>query len=531
MNNAEEAKVFFKGAWSMFGNGLEALWKVALTHKKATAAIVILFAGGALAVPLFLKTDAAHKEEAVREVTVVKVADVSGIEPISVIATVRSVREANVAANASGRVSAVYRSLGDAVSAGTVIAEIENARERAAVAQARAALEKAKSGVAVGTIGVSNAETVFRAAQSAAEATIAGSYATLQDAVTRKADQMFSNPEGVAPSLTVSSFNSQLENDAENKRVLLSGALARWRGAIAPQTNVEQYGELTQLVSEAALVADFLSTLASVLQAAIPSQNIPSGTIATYRADIDSALSEVNALRATLTNTAENLTVKEAAVDIARENVAQGESGKTADIAVAESALAGASANLENTIIRAPISGTINRIDIELGNFLSASIPVVYITNPQGLEAVLFVSGRDLGDIAIGAAAMVGGTVPGTVVKKAHALDPATKKAEVRVSIPNARPFVSGQATTVSIERSVKNATRVITVPLSSVKITPDGAVVFTVTEDAALAARHVVLGIPRGAKIEIEEGLSIDDAIVLDARGLNEGERVTVKQ
>ncbi len=530
MNNVERAKVFFKGAWAMFGNGVEASWKVALAHKRVSAVVVVVVAAALIALPLLFKKPEAARDTTTREVAVARVSDISGAEALSVIATVRSVREANVAANTSGRVAGVYRALGDTVAAGTVIAELENARERAAVAQARAALEKAKSGTAVGTIGVANATESYAAAQKSAEATVASAYATLQDAVTRKSDQLFSNPSGPAPQFVVSVSNSQLKNDAQNKRVSVQPTMTRLIGAVAPTAGSAQLAELDRLLTEAAQVSDFLATVASALQGAIATGSISSADIAQYRADVEGALAAVNALRTTLAATSENLRVKASAVAIAEEGVATGASGKSADIAVAEGALAGALANLEQTIIRAPIGGTINRLDITLGNFLSASVPVVYITNAGGLEAVAYVGSRDLADISLGAKALVGGTVEGVVVKKAQALDPTTKKAEIRISVPSSTSFVSGQSTTVEIERSVKNASATLTIPLSAVKITPDGAVVFTVTEASTLAAHAIALGTLRGGSVEVASGLDPALSIVLDARGLQEGQKVGVR-
>jgi multidrug efflux pump subunit AcrA (membrane-fusion protein) len=73
-------------------------------------------------------------------------------------------------------------------------------------------------------------------------------------------------------------------------------------------------------------------------------------------------------------------------------------------------------------------------------------------------------------------------------------------------------------------------------VPISAVKITPDGSVVFITTDEnaedgsAVLTSIPVTLGTLSGGKVEITSGLSFDNVIVSDARGLKDGQKVLIK-
>jgi HlyD family secretion protein len=243
------------------------------------------------------------------------------------------------------------------------------------------------------------------------------------------------------------------------------------------------------------------------------------------------SLSAVNALRTSFSSTIESLKAKRAAVTIAEESLSQGSTGQTADVTGAEANVSAAIANLEKTIIRAPISGTINRLDIDVGSFVSASVPLVYISNKRGLEATVFVSERDIRDVAIGAKAVVSGIVEGKVVRVAQALDPITKKAEVKIALPSDAPLVSGQSASIEISRAKKLEQNVtaFTIPIAAVKITPDGAVVFTV-ENGALQEHALSLGALQGSTVEVSSGLTPDMEIVSDARGLKTGQTVTLK-
>jgi multidrug efflux pump subunit AcrA (membrane-fusion protein) len=155
----------------------------------------------------------------------------------------------------------------------------------------------------------------------------------------------------------------------------------------------------------------------------------------------------------------------------------------------------------------------------------------MYITNTGGLEAVAYVSSGDIRDVAVGAKASISGAVTGTVVRVAGAVDPVTKKAEVRISVPADAPLVSGQSATIEIARAVRKITdTTITIPLSAVKITPEGTIVFTLSSESQLVAHHIVLGSLHGSKVDVASGITLDDVIVKDARGLKVGQKVESK-
>ncbi len=467
-----------------------------------------------------------------RSVTITKVVDVSGLEPLSLIGTVRATREALVAPDFSGTVSGVYRGLGDFVAAGTIIAELKNDSQRAQVAQARAALDKTKSTIAVGGINIESAELTLKSAEESARTSVSSAYATIDDVVRRKADQTFSNPTSPVPQFNLSSSNSQSVTLAENGRVAMQPILARHAAASPENLTADALSaELERLQKEVVTLQSFMQNVVAALNGAIPANGVTEATIAAYRADVSTASATVNALAASLTATIENLRARKAAVEVAKTSLATGTSGVSADVAAAEANLAAAIANLEKTLIRAPISGTINRLDLDVGSFVGASQPVIYITSAGGLEAVAFVSSSDIRDIAVGAKVMIGGNVQGSVVRVAGAVDPITKKAEVRISVPASAPLVAGQSATLAIERAQRTTERgTISIPLSAVKITPDGTVVFSLGEGNTLVARPVELGTLRGAFVEIVSGITLDDSIVTDARGLKEGQVVIVK-
>lgn len=519
------ALTLLKSAANLFVKASVELWAWARTNKKFSipAAILLVVAFGALGYFLNLSSKAADADNR-REVALTSVADVSSGEPITVIGEIRSVSEADVAPDSSGRIIGVYRKIGDYVAAGAVIAEVENSSQRAAVAQAEAALQRAKSVSTISGISVGSASASAETARQSA-------YAAINDAVVRKADETFST--GSAKTFFVPLTNSQLKYTLEAKRLDMEVILKR-HASIRTQTlsDTELIAELQILENEARDVRGFMTDLVSALSGGISSGSITTAQIEGYEANANAALSVITGLEGTLASASGGL-------QSAKENLTQGSGGESADIAIAQASLAAAKAVLEKTIVRAPIAGTINSISLEQGNFAAAGVPSVRIVNISGLEAVAYLSERDLPRITAGSSARISGIADGRVSRVAPALDSNTRKAEIRITIlssdAGANRFVAGQSATIELSPIRKENDQAIFIPISSVKITPDGAVVFIATDigdegETILESIPVTLGTLTGGKVEITSGLSLDNVIVADARGLKDGQEVFIK-
>jgi multidrug resistance efflux pump len=514
----QNAVTFLRGALIFLAKGIVELSVAAKTHWKISvpAALVLLAGIGALA--FFIAPDAASENlDDRRLVSLIAVADVSSGEPITVIGQIQSVSEADVAADASGRVTQVYRSLGEYVAAGSAIGEIENASQRAAVAQAQAALDRAKSGSTLSSISVEGAVTSAESARQAA-------YGSFADAVRNKADMTFSNAD-TNPIFFVSIANSQLKNTLEAERLSVGTILKRHesaRATVLSETSVLQ--ELDTLAAEVVAVRGFLSNLTLALSGAIPTGSVSQADIAGYQTNASAALAAVTTLQSAIANAV-------TAVRTAEENLTQGRSGESADVAAAQASLDAAKAALEKTIIRAPISGTINSMSLEKGGFVGAGSTVVRIVNTAGLEAVAYLSERDIVRVAPGVSATVSGIAKGRVTKVAPALDPLTRKAEIRVAVLESARFVAGQSATIEISPVRTQGDTSIFIPISAVKITPETPVVFTLSETGTLVENPVVLGSLSGGKVEVVSGISLSSVIVEDARGLKAGQQVVISQ
>ncbi len=135
--------------------------------------------------------------------------------------------------------------------------------------------------------------------------------------------------------------------------------------------------------------------------------------------------------------------------------------------------------------------------------------------------------------VVAGKKVLIEGKITGTITRVAPALDPVTRRIEVRVGIPADAALSSGQSVRLEIERGaseqIKAPTGPISVPISAVKIEATRTIVFTL-DDGALTAHSVELGPLLGDKVQILSGIERDWYIVTDARGLKEGQAVVAK-
>jgi RND family efflux transporter MFP subunit len=201
-----------------------------------------------------------------------------------------------------------------------------------------------------------------------------------------------------------------------------------------------------------------------------------------------------------------------------------------AQIKQALGSLRAAQANYAKTILRTPISGTVNSLNIKQGDFVNSFVQVAEVANNNALEIVTFVSDKERDVLAVGDTVLIENQYEGRITQIAPAIDSATRKTEARIATENTN-IKNGETVNISKEiaaTETKNAT--VTIPLTAVKFEIKDGFVFDVV-DGQLVQKPVKLGTIRGASVEIVEGLSLVDPFVVDARGLLVGSKVTISQ
>ncbi len=425
----------------------------------------------------------------------------------TVVGSVRALAEAEVLAKTSGTVESVNTSLGASVPAGYVIASLENARERAAVLQAEGSYD-----AAVAARRGTSSEDVTVQARNAYQS----AYTDIDTSLEADVDTFYGEATVYGPRFLIFTGDNDESVDFAKRRAQIRDMMRVWQGNLEGVASREPEALLDEAEGAAQTVSMLLVDIAR--EANKTGSNASAAQLAALssaRADVDGALSAISSARSAF-----------------RAGSVGADAGADATVKQALGALRAAEANLEQTVIRAPIAGTVNFLPIRRGDYVTALTHAATVAQNNALEVITYVSESDRAALAVGMEVMVQDTYPGLVTAIAPALDPVTKQIELRIAVESSSGLVNGESvrlTLPGLPETVEETSGPVLLPLASVKLRAHDRVVFTVDAENRLVAHPVETGTVRGGKIEILSTLSGDLAIVTDARGLAEGERVTV--
>lgn len=495
----------------------------------------------------FSRSSAAPEQAQVTHVQIASIASLSSASgPIPVTGKVTSLSEATILAQSSGEIISLPHAIGDHVAAGGVIGTFENASQQAALLSAQGAYDAAQAAYAkmTGTAAANTNLSSTQAAQNAANAqtsaitSLQSVAALLDDAIHTKIDTLFVNPRSTTPTLIQATIpDSQLVVSIQSERLQLERVLEDANTRANAKGDID--ADITSVTADAQTVLVFLNDVTKAFNQAVPNQNVSAATIAAAQGTAAAARSEVMGVFSTLS-------AAKAAYDSAQTGAQTAANaagaGTTNDIAASQAqvkqALGGlnsAKANLEKTIIRSPISGTIVSLPITKGDFVSAFSQVAQVSNPGALQIETYVTPSDAKTLTVGGKAIINGTVNGVITSLAPALDPTVGKIPVKVGIVGDQSkLTDGDTVTLSLDRSGTSgktkANAQILIPIAAIKMTPTAPVVFTVAS-STLVANQVTLGPILGGQVTIVSGVTPETDIVTDARGLSDGQVVIVDE
>ncbi len=441
-------------------------------------------------------------------VTLAPIAEISGgTSGVGVVGNVRSVTEASILAESGGVVRSVSTSVGGTVPAGFVIASLENASQRAAVLQAEGAYDAAvaaRSGLSPVDIGTSALNTYT------------SSYNSLDSIAKNYIDAFYGNPGAQGPQFLISPQPFDFDY-FPRKRADLAHALDTWRSHLASATSANA----PQLLEEADTVTRQANSLITDIASAATKYNGDAN--ATQLAALATARTSIASLQASIT----------AAKQANQSQSTSASAGANASVKAALGTLRAAQANLEKTLVRAPIGGQVNFLPIRVGDYVTPLQHVATVAQNGALEIVSFVSEDTRAQLSVGQKVTVEGTFPAVITSIAPALDPVTKQIEVHIAVTGKTELVNGQSVRITLPGAAAATTTASTgpilLPLTALKLTPSARIVFSIGEDGRLVGHAVEIGDVRGDRIEIKTALPGDMRIVTDARGLSEGQKVNV--
>lgn len=453
----------------------------------------------------------------------------SFLQQVSVSGTVKASQDVDLAFSQGGRIGSVSAVVGSGVYAGQVLAEVENGDIRAQVLQKQASLESAQSKLATLQAGTRPEEIALAQAAVAQDQTavinaINTAYTVVDDAIHNKTDEIFSNPRTL-PQLNFSISNAQLKTNIETGRAALESTLVAWQQKINGSTVTDLSASVALAQQNLAIVSQHLILVNNALNSSLSTPSISQATLNSYTSDAGIARANVN-------GTINALAAAVSALDGATRSLTLKQAGTTqtdidvqaALVKAAQADLANMQAQLAKTLIVAPFSGIVTKVDAKVGQTAGANTALISLISVGTYQIESYVPEVNIALVKVGDRATVtldayGAGVP--FEAQLISIDPAS---QIRDGVSTYRSILqfkkvdsrirSGMTANVVITTDERQG--VFTVPQKIVQTEGNTSYVF-VKENNKNAKRIVTTGsVSSMGTMEITSGLKDGDVVVL---------------
>jgi membrane fusion protein (multidrug efflux system) len=193
----------------------------------------------------------------------------------------------------------------------------------------------------------------------------------------------------------------------------------------------------------------------------------------------------------------------------------------TSQLAMSKAQLAEVRARLERTRVVAPSAGLLNEVSVEEGEYVQGGTPLAELVDTDTVKAVIEVPERDIAYFAIGQQAGVFAdakgqekSLTGTITFISRLADQQTRSTRMEITLDNKEGLLrSGQIVRARLTRRIlKDA---IFIPLLAVIPMEEGKAVYVANSSQA-QRREVELGVIKGDRIEVTQGLSPGDRLII---------------
>jgi HlyD family secretion protein len=415
-------------------------------------------------------------------------------ETIASSGRVRGVTETLVGAQTAGIVETLYVDEGDRVTAGQVLAVLKRDVAEARLAQAAQALN---------TAGAQLAELDSRPLRSDVEAA--------EEQVRQAQAQLVQQRVAVQQAQqSVTQSRAQLH---QLQAELHLAATQLERSAALLDRNFISRAEYDQAQTQYRVAEERVAAAQQAVEVA-------QANVRSVQAGVQAAQANVKALEARLRTVQTGATHEE--LEVARQRVAD-----------AEQAWRVAQQQVQEAVVTAPFAGIITAINAELGQPVGAQGVVRLVSS--ALEIRLDVDESNLADLVVGQEAVISSSVfpqdifQGKVSEIGAAVDQTRGTVVVRVT-PIRPPDWLRPGQTVNVNIITHRAVPRLLIPATAVGRSSDQTVVYMVENGRALE-KVVLTRPPTSEGVPVLAGLSAEDRIIADARGLTAGQRVRVRR
>ncbi len=346
---------------------------------------------------------------------------------VSVTGKVKPTRNLDLAFEKGGRIARIYVSVGNKVSEGQMLVSLDNSDLIAQLAQAQAnlksqeaKLEQLKKGTRPEQVKIHQAQ-LDKAKQdltnyySGAVNVLADSYTKADDAVRKQVSGLFTGLTTSNPQLVFSSSDSQAVIDTQTKVATSIASLDSWRAKLGALNSSDPI-LIEQAINNS---NNYLDTIKSMLDRLTDSLNsafgISSATIDSYKLNVNTARANVNTAITNISNQLQSILSQKIVVQTSQDQLFLDLAGSTAeDISYQQAQVDSAAANVayyqsqvSKTILRAPFSGMVTKVNFDPGDIISANIAAVSFIGAGRYEIEANIAESDIADVKIGDMASV----------------------------------------------------------------------------------------------------------------------------
>ncbi len=345
-------------------------------------------------------------------------------QEVSVTGKTKPVTDIELAFERSGKISRVPAKIGDHVQIGQELAALDNTELAAQYAEAQATVQIQKAKLAelqrgsrpediqIKQTALKKAEQDLANDYQAVSDVLNDAYVKADDAVRKQIDELFTRDEESSPQLTFAVSDSQIQVDAESRRVQASTELKKWKkelDQIVTHSSDQNLldNDVRNVKNHLIIIRDFLNrAMDAVTNAANLSQSTATTyktSITTARTNVGTAITAVNTQEQTISS--EKITVAKTQDELnlslagtAPEQIAAQE----AQVRQAEANAQVKGAQIAKGIIRSPIAGVVTKQEAKLGQIAQANTPLVSVISSDQLEIEANVPEADAAKISIG---------------------------------------------------------------------------------------------------------------------------------
>lgn len=455
-------------------------------------------------------------------------------ETILATGQVTSTTDLNLSFYTSGIVRALRVKVGDKVKAGTVLATLDQGNEVAAFTSAQGAVAAAEARykrtldgasneeITLAQIALTNAKLDYDRIVSQQEILVNNAYKNLLNS-TPEALSITGTADFAAPTIT-GNYSKDKEGQINISVFQSSGGVTFGASGLANGT-----GPVTttnpQPIGDSGLYIKFPSTTVSIVDWVI---SIPNKKAANYVTNYNAYLSAQKTRDAALGSAQALVDQKTAELSLKKSVARQADVDLAkADILSAQGQFQGAQANLEHKILRAPVDGTITKVDIKLGENAQAGKNVTALQDVDNLYLEANINEANVANIKIGALVELNFDAFGTdklFSGKVLKIDPSSTLVsgvvnyKITASIDSTPALRPGMTANMTILVNQKD--NILSTPTRSIVNNKIGnKIVRLVTNKKTKAYKEV----------DVTTGMEGDGGLTEIINGLNEGDEIVV--